>query len=232
MPKKIKANPKAVEARARKETEKIVKKVIAEKAAEDAKWVDEGSTAAEKRKAEREAKKAEEAAKKQAKKVLQAKEDAEAEKKAKPQKLTRTKILSLAEQRELEAAKTAEVEEMRRSNLVPQIEPQENTNQTAAAQLAKDVATYKGGVVSASSIDEVLSKMTAQSINLSADSLVDGKDKHPEKRMKAAYADYEEKNMPLLKAEHPTLKLSQLKELLWKNWQKSPENPMNQQQKK
>jgi hypothetical protein len=43
-----------------------------------------------------------------------------------------------------------------------------------------------------------------------------GKDKHPEKRLKAAYAEYEERNMPLVKADNPTLKLSQLRELIWK----------------
>jgi len=71
----------------------------------------------------------------------------------------------------------------------------------------------------------------------------DGKkaDKHPEKRMKAAFngiikrlnlslnvVDFEQKRYKGLKAENQTLKRSQLKELLWKEWQKSPENPINQ----
>jgi hypothetical protein len=30
------------------------------------------------------------------------------------------------------------------------------------------------------------------------------------------------------KAENPGLRRSQLQELVWKKWQKSPENPMNQ----
>lgn len=53
-------------------------------------------------------------------------------------------------------------------------------------------------------------------------------DKHPEKRMKAAYKAYEDAELPKLKAENPGLKLSQLKQIIFKNWQKSPENPMNQ----
>jgi len=53
-------------------------------------------------------------------------------------------------------------------------------------------------------------------------------EKHPEKRMKAAYKEYEEKNFPILKKENPSLKYSQLKDLLWKQWQKSNENPMVQ----
>ncbi|VDN56621.1 unnamed protein product [Dracunculus medinensis] len=56
-------------------------------------------------------------------------------------------------------------------------------------------------------------------------------DRHPEKRMKAAYQDFEEKMLPRLKEEHPTFRLSQLRQLLKKDWQKSPENPLNQRQK-
>ena len=41
-------------------------------------------------------------------------------------------------------------------------------------------------------------------------------------------SDFEQKRYRGLKEENPTLKRSQLKELLWKEWQKSPENPMNQ----
>ena len=53
-------------------------------------------------------------------------------------------------------------------------------------------------------------------------------DLHPEKRLKAAYKKFEETNMPIIKQENPNMKLSQLKQMLWKDWQKSPENPLNQ----
>jgi hypothetical protein len=52
-------------------------------------------------------------------------------------------------------------------------------------------------------------------------------DRHPEKRMKAAFKAYEETQLPIVKSENPSLKLSQLKQIIFKNWQKSPENPMN-----
>jgi len=52
-------------------------------------------------------------------------------------------------------------------------------------------------------------------------------DKHPEKRMKAAYEEFEEERLPQLKAENPTLRLSQLKQLLRKEWNKHPNNPLN-----
>lgn len=51
---------------------------------------------------------------------------------------------------------------------------------------------------------------------------------HPEKRMKAAYAAFENRRLPELKDEKPTLRLSQLKQLLKKEWMKSPENPLNE----
>lgn len=41
-------------------------------------------------------------------------------------------------------------------------------------------------------------------------------DKHPEKRMKNAYLKFEEERMPEMRKEFPTLKLTQLKEKLWK----------------
>ena len=53
-------------------------------------------------------------------------------------------------------------------------------------------------------------------------------DRHPERRMKAAYTAYEERELPRLKEENPNLRMSQLKQLLRKEWMKSPENPMNQ----
>lgn len=46
--------------------------------------------------------------------------------------------------------------------------------------------------------------------------------------MKAAFAAFEEANMPRLKQENPNMRLSQLKQLLKKEWTKSPENPLNQ----
>ena len=38
----------------------------------------------------------------------------------------------------------------------------------------------------------------------------------------------QEANLSRLRAEHPSLKLSQVSELLWKEWQSSAQNPVNQ----
>ena len=54
-------------------------------------------------------------------------------------------------------------------------------------------------------------------------------DKHPEKRMKAAYTEFEERRLQELKLENKSLKLSQLKQMIFKEWQKHPDNPLNKQ---
>lgn len=53
-------------------------------------------------------------------------------------------------------------------------------------------------------------------------------DRHPERRVKAAFLAFEEKRIPELRKEHPGLRLQQIKNLVFKEFQKSPENPMNQ----
>ena len=45
--------------------------------------------------------------------------------------------------------------------------------------------------------------------------------------MKAAYEEFEKERIPQLKIENPTLRLSQLKQLLRKEWMKHPNNPLN-----
>lgn len=53
-------------------------------------------------------------------------------------------------------------------------------------------------------------------------------DRHPERRVKAAFAAFEERRLPEMRKENPGLRLQQIKNLLFKEFQKSPENPMNQ----
>ena len=45
--------------------------------------------------------------------------------------------------------------------------------------------------------------------------------------MKAAYAAFEEEELPTLREECPGLKLSQYKDMLSKKWKKHPTNPAN-----
>mmetsp|Transcript_2784 Transcript_2784/g.4091 ORF Transcript_2784/g.4091 Transcript_2784/m.4091 type:complete len:254 (-) Transcript_2784:151-912(-) len=71
----------------------------------------------------------------------------------------------------------------------------------------------------ASGIDSILKDMSVSG---------ESKDRHPEKRMKAAYKSFEQKMMPEVREEFPGLKRSQYKEKIFDMWKKSPENPMNQ----
>jgi hypothetical protein len=72
----------------------------------------------------------------------------------------------------------------------------------------------------ASGVDQALELLGADESKL---------DRHPERRMKSAYLAYEQRMMPILKQENPSLRLSQLNQLLQKEWKKSPENPLNQE---
>lgn len=80
------------------------------------------------------------------------------------------------------------------------------------------MANEEEHLVDARSVDEAL---TVLKLNEPAD-------KHPEKRMKAAFLAYQAEYLPILRKENPSLKLSQVKEILWKQWEKAPENPFNQ----
>ena len=74
---------------------------------------------------------------------------------------------------------------------------------------------------SASSVSEAI-----KVLSIAQDEKVD---KHPEKRMKAAYTEFEERRLQELKLENKSLKLSQLKQMIFKEWQKHPDNPLNKQ---
>ncbi|CUM66868.1 uncharacterized protein PRCAT00004552001 [Priceomyces carsonii] len=54
-------------------------------------------------------------------------------------------------------------------------------------------------------------------------------DKHPERRVKAAFAAFEDRRLPEIRKENPGLRLQQVKNLVFKEFQKSPENPMNRE---
>jgi len=45
--------------------------------------------------------------------------------------------------------------------------------------------------------------------------------------MKAAFMEWTDQNMERVRSEKPGLKLSQYKQMLFKEWQKSPSNPLN-----
>lgn len=55
-------------------------------------------------------------------------------------------------------------------------------------------------------------------------------DKHPEKRMRAAWNAFLEKQLPIYKIGYPSMKRNQLIHMIQKDFKKSPENPVYKKQ--
>ena len=138
--------------------------------------------------------------------------------------MTIAQIQSTFASREKERERDRQEEEARRQRLLTQHDlPTENVNQLERDKRLEEEAQFgRGGVVEARTLDDAIG-----SLSLSNGAGPD-EDRHPEKRLKAAYAEYEEAHWAELKADNPSLRHSQLKELLWRQWQKAPNNPINQ----
>jgi len=81
-----------------------------------------------------------------------------------------------------------------------------------------------GTQYSASNLDDAISLLEATALDTDRMAL----ERHPERRVKAAYALFIQLEMPILKLENPGLRLSQLRQLLKRKWEKAPSNPYNQ----
>ncbi|KAJ7348897.1 DUF1014-domain-containing protein [Mycena albidolilacea] len=84
---------------------------------------------------------------------------------------------------------------------------------------------------SATGIDnalDLLEVVTAKMDKASVGQQAAGLERHPERRFKAAFEAYQERELPIARKEHPGLRLQQYKDMLFKQFQKSPENPFNQ----
>jgi len=73
-------------------------------------------------------------------------------------------------------------------------------------------------------LDVVTAKMDKASVGQQAAQI----ERHPERRFKPAFEAYLERELPNIKKEQPGLRLQQYRDLLYKQFQKSPENPFNQ----
>ncbi|KAF8159467.1 hypothetical protein B0H34DRAFT_842609 [Crassisporium funariophilum] len=92
--------------------------------------------------------------------------------------------------------------------------------------IAAEVESY-----AATGIDnalDLLEVVTAKMDKASVGQQAAGLERHPERRFKAVYEAYQEQELPNIRLEHPGLRLQQYKDLLYKQFQKSPENPFNQ----
>jgi len=99
-------------------------------------------------------------------------------------------------------------------NAPPKVEPKI----VYEAPLEENLNRHMADATIATTIDQAIAVLNVNS---------DETDKHPEKRMKAAYKAFEAENLPRIKAENPSMRLSQWKQLLHREWTKSSENPLN-----
>jgi len=204
MPKKFKGeNTKAVEARARKSATADEKKRVEKEETEDAAWEDndKGANKKAQRKKEEEDKRKGALERKRLAAELLAEEEAGLEVKAKtPQKKVTQAELSRMREEEKEKANSAKEE---KEEPIP-----ENLN-----RVMTDVEV-------AESVEEAIEALSVAQAEEEVD-------QHPEKRMKAAWTAFEQGRISQLRAENPSLRLSQIRQMLRKEWQKSPLNPMN-----
>jgi len=73
-------------------------------------------------------------------------------------------------------------------------------------------------------LEVVTAKMDKATIGAKASEI----EQHPERRFKAAFENYQEREHPDLREKQPGLRLRQYQDLMYKQFQKSPENPYNQ----
>jgi len=202
------------------EQQKEVEQEKKQKEKEDALWVDEDklNAAKEARRKEAEEKRLKALQRKNENKELEEKEKADLVKQYGSKGQMRVTKFEIEKQKEKEiVVKKKEEEKKKQEEVEPPLE--ENINQVIRdknIELAEKGET--DSVVEARSVDEAIGKLSTSDV-----------DRNPEKRLKAAFTAYESINLPILRKENPSLKLSQVKELLWKQWQKAPENPLNQQ---
>lgn len=211
MPKKfVGENSKAVVARQRKSASKEADTVKKQKDEEDASWKDDDKRVNRKmqRQEDMERKKQQQVEKKAEKKALLEQEMGSIQVSAKvpASKITRAQIQTQTEKRNAAAQATTQKTNKPKTKTHLDEPIQENINRMQPEEIAN-------------TIDEALAMLST------SDNPLD--DKHPEKRMKAAYTAFEEKNLPRLKADNPSLRISQLKQMLFKEWSKSSENPLN-----
>nr|SVE93378.1 EOG090X0J63 [Moina brachiata] len=213
MPKKFDGeNSKAAVAKARKTAAKDAEKTKKEQEAENEYWRDDDKTAQKKnqRKEEKEKKKTEQLAKKAALKTLEEQEleSIKVEPKQQSSKITRLQIQAETEKREA-AARAA-------TSAAPKVVPAAKEEEPIPENVNRLVVEGD----EARTVDEAIKVLRL------SDSPADV-DRHPEKRIKAAYAAFEEKRLAQLRNQNPNMRLSQIKQMLHREWLKSPENPLN-----
>ena len=136
-----------------------------------------------------------------------------AEKKKKP--LTAFQRQMIAQKKEKDAAEARRIADLAKGGVMKQ-------QDLLKPNLNKERGD--GELLEASSLEGALSVLDLAAKNGGGSS--DSVDAHPERRQKAAFAKYKEREFPIMRAENKGLKKSQIDERIFKAWQKSDENPM------
>lgn len=216
MPKKMGVNSKSAEARERKQQAKKAAQERAAQEAEDLKWQDNDKNLARKqqKREEEERKRAEAARRKAEARALLDEEMSSLQinkgKQTTTPKVTRHQAQEMIERRQkaLEGL-NGNAKKSPADRVVDAPVLEENLNRSMAEEAV------------ARNVDEALAVLDNCRVRDAADS-------HPEKRMREAYRKFEDTNLPRIRAENPSLRMSQWKQMLMKEWNKSPLNPFNQ----
>ncbi|PIN25718.1 hypothetical protein CDL12_01512 [Handroanthus impetiginosus] len=226
MPKKMGVNSKSEAARARKSATEAERKEREAREKEEQYWREaEGakSRAAKKREEEAE-KRAEAAAKKAEARRLAEQEEKELDKSLrKPDKKATRVSVPVPKVTEAELRRRKEEEQAAMQRRAEEEKKKQNriADEEEYERMVTMVNTNRDdSVIEARTVEEAIAQMTV------ADSLP--VDKHPEKRLKATFKAFEEAELPKLKEEKPGLTHTQYKDMIWKLWKKSPDNPLNQ----
>ncbi|OWK49753.1 coiled-coil domain-containing protein 124 [Lonchura striata] len=210
MPKKFQGeNSKSAAARARRAEAKAAAEARRQQELEDELWKDEDKHVLrkEQRKEEREKRRLEQLERRKELQRLLEEEDSKLKGKTSRQgnagKITRAQIEENVRKEQRESTEAVEKE---KSHLELPLE--ENLNRRLPEE----------GAVEARSIEDAIAAL----------SVSQPLERHPERRLRAAFAAFEELQLPRLRREHPNLRLSQLRQLLRKEWLRAPENPLNQ----
>ncbi|KAL6963642.1 hypothetical protein U1Q18_034649 [Sarracenia purpurea var. burkii] len=228
MPKKMGVNSKAEAARARKNVTDAERKERESREKEDQYWREaEGMKSRATKKREEEAeKRAEAAARKAEARRIAEQEEKELEKASrKPDKKANRVAIPVPKVTEVELQRRREEEQAQILKKAEEAKRQQSrTQEEEVYERVVLVANTnrEDSIIEARTVEEAISQMTV------ADTLP--VDRHPERRLKASFKAFEEAELPRLKEEKPGLTHTQYKDMIWKLWKKSPDNPLNQVQ--
>ncbi|KAK4258457.1 hypothetical protein QN277_004904 [Acacia crassicarpa] len=226
MPKKMGVNSKAEAARARKSVVESERKERDALEKEDQYWREaEGSKSRAAKKREEEAeKKAEAAARRAEARRLAEMEEKEIDKSIrKPDKkanrvsipvpkVTEAELRKQREQEQAEIQKKADEAKRRQARTAAE---EEYERMVLVTNTNRD-----DSIIEARTVEDAIAQISVTD-NLPVD-------KHPERRLKASFKAFEEAELLKLKEEKPGLTHTQYKDMIWKLWKKSPDNPLNQ----